>query len=215
MCACICVCVSACVHMHKGKLLSTSNRGPNQHPIAHPHNLSLYPSLSLFCSSYFHSLSAFFRPPPPRLLPWDGSSSRGGEGGKMGVGGRGGEGAPGNGGHSASSALRSAECFPLSWWWCWRVKTSRGDPGSGSPGSRRWQGRWRMLWRCWNIKANGMVTLWACVCACVCRREGMSLISCSYLNWSGVNKVEWRWIMHYTLNNGTEERAWAGIDQNL
>lgn len=61
------VCVSVCVHIHMGKLLSTSNQGPNQHPIAHPHNLSLYPSL--FCSSYFHSLSpshglasAFFRP---------------------------------------------------------------------------------------------------------------------------------------------------------
>ncbi len=49
------MCVSACVHIHKGKPLSTSNQGPNQHPIAHPHNLSLY--LSLFCSSYFHSLS--------------------------------------------------------------------------------------------------------------------------------------------------------------
>lgn len=41
------------------------------------------------------------------------------------------------------------------------------------------------------------------------------LISCSYLKSSGVNKVEWRWIMHYTLNNGTEERVWAVIEQNL
>lgn len=85
MCACLCVCVSACVHIHKGKLLSTSNRGPNQHPIAHPHNLSLYPSRSHLIS--IPSQHSSVHPPPPRLLPWDGS--RGGEGGKMGVGGRG------------------------------------------------------------------------------------------------------------------------------
>lgn len=27
--------------------------------------------------------------------------------------------------------------------------------------------------------------------------------------------MEWRWIMHYTLNNGTEERVWTVIEQNL
>ncbi len=47
---CMCASVCVCVHNHKGKLLSTSNQGPNQHPIAHPHNLSLY--LSLLLSSF-------------------------------------------------------------------------------------------------------------------------------------------------------------------
>lgn len=51
------------------------------------------------------------------------------------------------------------------------------------------------------------------LCVCICER--VLLISCSYLKSSGVNKVEWRWIMHYTLNNGTEERVWAVIEQNL
>ena len=89
-----CVSTHVCVrvHVHNGKPVSTSNRGPNQHPIAHPHNPSLY--LSIFCSSYFHSLSpshglasAFFRSPLLLLpfplfllLPRDGSRGGGGGG---------------------------------------------------------------------------------------------------------------------------------------
>lgn len=97
------------------------------------------------------------------------------------------------------------------------------DLGSESPGSRRWQGCWWTLWRRWNIYTNGIVALRACVrvnadmrvCARV-RRDRELLVSCSHLKWSGVNKVEWRWIMHYTLNNGTDERFfWAVIEQNL
>lgn len=66
-------CASAYVHIHKGKLLSTSNQGPNQHPIAHPHNLSLHLSLLLISFPFplplpRTSLPAFFRSliPPSR-----------------------------------------------------------------------------------------------------------------------------------------------------
>lgn len=96
------------MHIHEGKLLSTSNQGPNQHPIAHPHNLSA--SLS---SAHLISIPS----PPPTdlascilplahpsfpLLPRDGSGRRGGGvEGEMGVMG----GTPGNNGRSANSAL--------------------------------------------------------------------------------------------------------------
>lgn len=102
--------VCVCVHIHKCKrLLNTSNQGPNQHPIAHPHNLSL------LCSSYFHSLSpshrlasAFFCPPPPPalLLLCDGSGGVGDEG-EIEDGGR----LLGMAGTvQAQTSLRSAEC---------------------------------------------------------------------------------------------------------
>lgn len=54
-------CVSAHVHVHKGKLLSTSNQGPNQHPIAHPHNLSVFLSSA-------HLISIPSPPPTDSLL---------------------------------------------------------------------------------------------------------------------------------------------------
>ena len=93
VCARVCVCVlrvcvrvhvceTECMHSHKGKPLSTSNQGPNQHPIAHPHNLSvsLPPLLILFSFPFplpWSCLHILPLSPPssPLFLPFPSSCS--------------------------------------------------------------------------------------------------------------------------------------------